>query len=113
MPSPNKKYRKHKVVKTPGGRASRLVKKKKTSKHVCALTKKPLHGMPHGKRVFEVAKLTKTQRRPENPLASMLSPIIRKELYLQAVMLKYNILTKDEIDFRYKKYIDMIINKIE
>lgn len=113
MPSFNQKFKKHKKVKTPGSRSSRLIVKKKTGKHVCAISGKPLQGMPHGKRAFEVARLTKTQRRPENPLASMISPDVRKDIYLQAVMLKYNVITLDDVDLRYLKYIDMIKNKIE
>jgi ribosomal protein L34E len=113
MPNPNKRLRKHKTLKTPSGKSTRLVKSKKTGKHVCALSRKPLNGMPHGKRVIEVSRLTKTQRRPENPLASFLAPTVRKDLYLQAVMLKYGIMDADEIDYRYKKYISMIENKIE
>jgi large subunit ribosomal protein L34e len=113
MPNYAQKNRKVQVKKTPGGRLSRLYKKKKPNKHSCAISKKKLSGMPHGKRPNEVAKLSKTQRRPENLLASMISMDVRKEIYLQAVMLKYNIISKDDIDYRYKKYIDMIYNKIE
>ncbi len=113
MPSFNQKFKKHKTVKTPGKKSSRLILKKTPGKHVCAISKKPLQGMPHNKRPFEVLRLTKTQRRPENLLASMISPDVRKEIYLKAVMLKYNIITMDDVDLRYKKYIDMIINKIE
>jgi len=113
MPNFNEKFKKHKTVKTPSGKNVRHVIKKKPSKHVCAISKKPLQGMPHCKRAFEVAKLTKTQRRPENLLASMISPDVRKDIYLQAVMLKYNVITMDDVDLRYVKYIDMIKNKIE
>ncbi len=109
----DQKFKKHKTVKTPGGNSSRHVLKKKPGKHVCAISKKPLQGMPHGKRPFEVLKLTKTQRRPENLLASMISPDVRKDIYLQAVMLKYNVITLDDVDLRYVKYIEMIKNKIE
>lgn len=113
MPSNNEKFKKHKILKTPGGLTKRHLVKKKTGKHICAISKKPLQGMPHGKRAFEVLKLSKTQRRPENPLASMISPDVRKEIYRQAVMLKYNIISIDDIDLRYLKYIEMIKNKIE
>jgi ribosomal protein L34E len=113
MPSFNEKFKKHKIVKTPGGKTKRHILKKTPGKHICAISKKPLQGMPHGKRPFEVLKLTKTQRRPENLLASMISPDVRKDIYLQAVMLKYKIITNEDVDLRYLKYIDMIKNKIE
>jgi len=113
MPNNNEKFKKHKSVKTPGGNVRRVILKKTPGKHICAISKKPLQGMPHNKRPFEVLRLTKTQRRPENLLASMISPDVRKDIYLQAVMLKYNLITLDDTDLRYIKYIDMIKNKIE
>ena len=113
MPNFNEKFKKYKVVKTPGKKQSRLILKKKTGKHKCAISQKPLQGVPHGKRPFEVLRLKKSQRRPENLLASIISPDVRKEIYLSAVMIKYNVLTYDDVDLRYKKYIDTIINKIE
>jgi len=113
MPSASTRNRKIKTVKTPSGKSRIIIKKKKTGKHICAISKKPLSGMPHGKRVFEIARMSKTQRRPENPLSSMLSAKVRDEVYLQAVMLKHNLITADDVDYRYKKYINMINNKIE
>jgi len=113
MPGPNEKFKKHKHVRTPRGIIKRQLIKKKTGTHKCAICKEMLHGMPHGKRTYEVLKLSKTERRPEAPLASMICPVCRKEIYLSAVMLKYKLLTKEEVDFRYTKYIDMIIKKIE
>jgi len=113
MPGPNEKFKKHKKIRTPRGIIKRQLVKKKTGIHKCAICKEMLHGMPHGKRVFEVQKMSKTERRPEAPLASMICPICRKDVYLSAVLLKYNVLTKEEVDFRYIKYINMIIKKIE
>ena len=50
-------------------------------------------GVPHGLRPHEVHNLKKSERRPGNPLASMIEPKTRKEIYLgEAVMLKYNII---------------------
>jgi ribosomal protein L34E len=113
MPSFNEKFKKHKTVKTPSGKIKRVILKKKPGKHICAISQKPLQGVPHGKRIYQVLKLKKTQRRPENLLASIISPDVRKDIYLQAVMLKYNVITKDDVDLRYLKYIEMIKNKIE
>ncbi|HNW05972.1 MAG TPA: hypothetical protein PK655_03150 [archaeon] len=113
MPNPDQKFKKHKTIVTPSGRKSRVVVKKKTSKHKCAVCKAILHGMPHGKRALEVKKLSKTERRPENLLSSVLCPKCRKVAYLDAVMLKHNLKTENEVDLRYMKYIKMILKKIE
>jgi len=69
--------------------------------------------MPHGKRTFEVKKLSKTERRPENLLSSVLCPKCRQIAYQEAVMLKNNIKQEKDLDLRYLKYIKMIMKKIE
>lgn len=113
MPNPDQRYKKHKTVKTPGGKTVRRIVKKKTKKQTCAVCDSLIHGVPHGKRPFEVKKLSKTERRPENLLSSMLCPKCRKLAYLDAVMLKNKVKEEKDIDLRYKKYINMILKKIE
>ncbi len=113
MPNPNERFKKHKVIRTPGARQRRVVVKKKTGTHKCAICKTALHGMPHGKRAFEVKKLNKTQRRPENLLSSMLCPDCRKIAYQEAVMFKHNIISEKNLDLRYAKYVKMIMKRIE
>ncbi|HOD89747.1 MAG TPA: 50S ribosomal protein L34e [archaeon] len=113
MPKPKDRFDKHKMVKTPGGKQVRKVKLKKPGKHKCAISGKILQGVPHGLRPHEVHNLKKSERRPGNPLASMIEPKTRKEIYLEAVMLKYNIISQQDIDLSHKKYIDMILKKIE
>ena len=46
-------------------------KKKKPSKHVCAECGKVLHGVPRG-RPYEIAKLSKTAKRPNRPFGGYL-----------------------------------------
>jgi large subunit ribosomal protein L34e len=113
MPNPNQKFKKHKSTRTPNTKVSRVIVKKKTSNHKCAVCRKTLHGMPHGKRAFEVKKLSKTQRRPENLLSSILCPECRQIAYQEAVMFKNNLKDEKDLDLRYVKYIKMIMKKIE
>jgi len=113
MPNPNDRFKKHKMARVPGGKAKRKIVKKKVGKHVCALCKGMLHGMPHGKRVFEIQKMAKTERHPSNLLASMICPTCREKVFLEAIMLKHGVIAEDQLDLRYKKYINMIINRIE
>ncbi|MFH0905792.1 MAG: 50S ribosomal protein L34e [archaeon] len=113
MPTQNQRFKKHKTVTTPSGKRRRLILKKKTQKHTCAICSSVLHGMPHGLRPFEVKKLKKTERRPENPLASILCNDCRSKVYLDAVELKYKLKTKDDIEHKLRKYVDMVINKVQ
>ena len=48
-------------------------KKKKPSKHVCAECGAVLHGVPRG-RPYEIAKLAKSQKRPNRPFGGYLCP---------------------------------------
>jgi large subunit ribosomal protein L34e len=113
MPNPNNKFKKHRTIRKPSGKITRVISKKKKGIHKCAICRSKLHGVPHGLRDYEVKKLSKTQRRPENLLASQLCAKCRDFVYQNAVMLKYNLKNKEDIDYRYKKYVDQIINKIE
>jgi len=113
MPNPNEKFKKRKSTRIPSARTSTVIVKKKTAKHKCAVCKNILHGMPHGKRAYEVKRLSKTQRRPENLLASILCPKCRQIAYQEAVLLKNKIKQEKDVDLRYLKYIKMIMKKIE
>ncbi len=113
MPSPNEKNKKRKSIRTPGGVTKTVYVKKKTKKDKCSLCSRNLNGMPHGKRPFEVKKLKKTQRRPENLLASVVCPVCRDVIYQEAVMLKYSVVETKDIDTKHLKYIDMIKKRIK
>ena len=52
--------------KTPGGASVIHYEKKKVGKHVCSSCKKPLYGVPRGRK-NEIKKLPKTKKRPTRP----------------------------------------------
>jgi|YelNatPaOPRAMG01_1025707.scaffolds.fasta_scaffold170724_2 large subunit ribosomal protein L34e len=60
-------------VKTPGGEYKTRYERRGGSKPKCALCKKPLSGVPKGK-VSDIAKLSKTEKRPERPYGGYLCP---------------------------------------
>ncbi len=61
----SKAFRKVKK-RVPGGRLALHYVKKEPSKHACASCKRPLHGVAKG-RAHDVAKLTRSQKRPSRP----------------------------------------------
>ncbi len=68
MPAPRlrtKTFRKIKV-KTPGGKTVTHYKKRKPSKAVCAMCKKPLSGVPR-ERPSKMQNMAKSKKRPERP----------------------------------------------
>jgi large subunit ribosomal protein L34e len=60
-------------VNTPGGRRKIHLERKKNAPAKCAICKKPLAGRKKG-RDSDIAKLSKTQKRPERPFGGFLCP---------------------------------------
>lgn len=76
---------KRKKTKTPGGKIVVHYKKKKIKVAVCAICKKPLHGVPR-LRVSEMRKLAKSKRRPERPYGGNLCSKCMRELFKKSVI---------------------------
>ncbi|MBN1896927.1 MAG: 50S ribosomal protein L34e [Candidatus Aenigmarchaeota archaeon] len=73
MPTPAQRstsFRKNSVT-TPGGKVNIHYTKKDTSHARCGNCRKPLHGVPTGT-IAEIAKLGKTQKRPDRPFGGNL-----------------------------------------
>ena len=67
-------------VKTPGGRSVIHYGERKNSAAKCAVCKKPLHGTPRA-RDSGIAKLSRTEKRPERPFGGNLcSSCSRREI---------------------------------
>ncbi|MCD6229789.1 MAG: 50S ribosomal protein L34e [Candidatus Diapherotrites archaeon] len=92
-------------VKVPGGNTKVKYKAKKPSSHHCALCKGKLSGVPHGKRPSEVAKLSKTQKRPERKFAGELCAKCSKTVMEKAAMVKSETLSIDEVSISQRKYV--------
>jgi large subunit ribosomal protein L34e len=67
-------------VKTPGGRSVTRFERRKNAAAKCAVCKKPLSGVPLGRDSW-IAKLSKTEKRPERPFGGNLcSSCARREM---------------------------------
>jgi large subunit ribosomal protein L34e len=102
-----------KRVRTPGGRLKIVEKPKKTEKHKCAICKKILHGMPHGKRPVEVRKLAKTERRPERIFGGNICPDCLKQVIHEAVLVEKGDKTIEEVPFKMIPYVEVIRKRIK
>ena len=79
--------KKRKYRKSPSGTKA-VTSKKKTGKHRCNLCRSIMHGMPHGKRAFEVGKMGKTQKRPTALFAGKLCNRCRGIAVEEAIKVK-------------------------
>jgi large subunit ribosomal protein L34e len=75
MPTRSRRSRTFRKIKvrTPGGRTVMHYGEKKNAFAKCAVCKKPLSGVPIG-RDSDIAKLSKSERRPERPFGGHLCP---------------------------------------
>jgi len=68
--------------KTPGGKTVLHYKKKKPSKHICAVCGKQLHSVPRG-RPYQIRKLSKSKKRPNRPYGGQLCSQCTRKVYKQ------------------------------
>ncbi|MCK4883824.1 MAG: 50S ribosomal protein L34e [Candidatus Diapherotrites archaeon] len=96
-------------VKIPGGNTVVKYKAKKTAAHHCALCKGKLSGVPHGKRPSEIAKLSKTQKRPERKFAGELCTKCTKTIMEKVIMIKSETLSIEDVSISKRKYVKAMI----
>lgn len=106
MPKPSERWKKKKKYKSRKGEMRIAYGRRKTSKHKCALCKKVMHGMPHGKTRSKTKKLSKTERRPSALFAGTLCNLCRKRIIEEAIKVKLGLKELDKVELRHKKYID-------
>lgn len=75
-------------VRLPSGRVVIKIKKKKPKAAVCAVCKKPLHGVPR-KQPVELRKLAKSEKRPERAYGGYLCSKCSRELFKEKIREKF------------------------
>ncbi len=113
MPNRHERASEKKFVRTISGKAKIVYFKGKSKKHHCALCKKPLHGVPHSSSVFEMAKLSKTQKRPSTMFGGVLCSSCRKKTVEETIKVKGNQKQLQEVPFKLKQFVEMAMNKVE
>ena len=73
-----------KTIKTPAGAERVHYTKRRHSPTICANCKKPLHGVPR-KRDIDIARLAKSQKRPERPYGGNLCSACMREKIKSAI----------------------------
>ena len=96
-------------VRTPGGRVVTRFRREKPSKHRCAICGNELFGVPHGRTSSQVRKLSKSEKRPERVFGGVLCANCTKRVIELAVYVKSGAKKIDEIDIRYRPYVENAI----
>ncbi len=109
MAAPRERRLKKIKVRTPGGRVVIRFRREKPSKHKCAICGNELFGVPHGKTPSQVRKLSKSERRPERVFGGVLCSNCARKVIELAVYVKSGAKKIEELDIRYKPYVESAI----
>ena len=85
---------------------------KKSAKKTCALCGNALSGVPHGKRVAQVRKLSKTQKRPTALFGGTLCAPCRKQVIVEAAKVTSGAKDEFEVEFRFRPYVEQALHRI-
>jgi len=108
MPKKSDRSKKKKFRRKASGKAKTVFVKGKSGKHHCAVCKKMLHGVPHGKKPSEVRKLSKTKRRPTALFAGILCNRCRSQAVAEAAKLEAKTKKASDIELRLQKYVKQL-----
>jgi len=90
--------------KTPGGKTVTHYKKQKPGFAICAICKKPLHGLPRVIPV-RVKSLTRTDLTVQRPFGANLCSHCSREILIWRARVKHKLLRVDEIPISYKEFV--------
>jgi ribosomal protein L34E len=74
----------------------------------CALCKNMLHGVPHGKKINALKKLSKTQRRPSVPFAGILCGHCREMVAVETVKVAMAQKKLAQVELRVQPYVKQL-----
>lgn len=111
MTKPMNRGRKYKMRKT-SSETKKVHFKGKGKKKVCAIKGIALSGTSKEKK-GKMSKESKTQRRPSVPFGGILSGPAREEVFIELGKVAAGIKTLDEVDGKYKKYVQQALKRVE
>ena len=103
MPKPRERSRSQRKVtkRTPGNKSvNHYSRRKKNTKHYCAVTHEPLKGMDSSQGI------AKTKRTPNRKFGGHLTPAVTKEIITYANRVKHGLIKLEDVPIRIKKYIE-------
>jgi large subunit ribosomal protein L34e len=104
MPAPGQKTKKKKKRKT-AKRTKQYFARGKTAKQSCALCGRQLHGVPHGQKVAEIAKMSKTEKRPSARFGGILCGKCRREVAEEKAMVENGLKELGSVNLKVRRFL--------
>ncbi len=108
MPKRSDRSKKTKFRKKTSGKAKRVFVRGKPGRQHCALCKRVLHGVPHGKNAAQVRKMSKTKRRPTGLFAGVLCSKCKVIVVAEAAKVEAGVKKPVEVELRLQKYVEQV-----
>ena len=90
--------------KTPGGKTINQYIKRRPGVAICAICKKPLHGLPR-KNITEMQKTNRTSRTIQRPFGANLCSPCSREILRWRARIKHKLLKADDIPISYREFV--------
>lgn len=113
MTSSSKQNQKKVFRRGTSGSVRIAYKEKKVGKHKSALSRKVVHGVPHKKNKSEVAKMSKSQKRPSVLLGGKLDVQTRDLVVEEAIKVKLGKKNVSDVELRLQPYVKEALNRVE
>jgi large subunit ribosomal protein L34e len=102
------RYRSRSLIKsqrkTPGGKTVTHYTKPKPGFAVCAICKKPLHGLPREVPI-RVGRLTRTALTVQRPFGANLCSRCSREIIVWRAKVKHKIAKKDDVPINFREFV--------
>ncbi len=113
MPRPSDRGKKKKFKRTPRGKTKKVWKKKKPGKQKCAICKKILHGVPHGKTATQRKKLSKSKKRPSAFFGGVICGKCRAMVMEESAKIVAKVKKINDVDIFLKPWVEKTVKRIE
>jgi large subunit ribosomal protein L34e len=91
-------------VRTPGGKTIVHYNKPRPGFAVCAICKKPLHGLPRGTPI-QIKKLTRTDVTIQRPFGANLCSPCTREILIWRARVKHKMAKADDVPISYREFV--------
>jgi len=103
------KQKRKKFIRSISGKARVVKARKKTSKRTCIICKSLLHGVPHGKTKAQIARLSKSEKKPSVLFGGILCTACRRQVMDEAVLVNQEAKGIQQVDLSLQKFVQQAL----
>ena len=107
------KQKRKKFIRPVSGKARVVKARKKTSKLTCFVCNSLLHGVPHGKTKAQIARLSKSEKKPSALFGGILCTACRRQVMDEAALVNQEAKGIQQVDLSLQKFVQQAVERIQ